>query len=65
LPAHLAEPRSAGITKPVRFHDCRHTAATSLLGRGIHPKVVADILGHSTVAITLDTYQPDDAGHAS
>ena len=31
-------------------------AATLLLGRGVHPKVVADMLGHSTVAITLDTY---------
>ena len=41
---------------PIRFHDARHTAATLLLGRGIHPNVVSEMLGHSTVVITLDTY---------
>lgn len=40
----------------VRFHDIRHTAATLLLGRGVHPKIVSEMLGHSTVAITLDLY---------
>jgi integrase len=27
-----------------------------LLGRGVHPKIVSEMLGHSTVAITLDIY---------
>ena len=40
----------------LRFHDLRHTAATLLLGEGIHPKVVSEMLGHSKTAITLDTY---------
>ena len=40
----------------IRFHDLRHSAATLLLGQGIHPKLVADMLGHATIAITLDTY---------
>ncbi len=40
----------------IRFHDLRHTAATLMLSRGVHPKVAADMLGHSTVAITLDLY---------
>jgi integrase len=40
----------------IRFHDLRHTAATLLLGRGIHPKIVSEMLGHSTIAITLDLY---------
>jgi site-specific recombinase XerD len=31
-------------------------AATLLLGQGIHPKIVSEMLGHSTVAITLDLY---------
>jgi integrase len=40
----------------VRFHNARHTAATLLLSKGVHPKVVSEMLGHSTVAITLDVY---------
>jgi integrase len=40
----------------VRFHDLRHTHATHLLRHGIHPKVVSERLGHSTVGITLDVY---------
>ncbi len=40
----------------VRFHDLRHTAATLMLGRGVHPKLVSEMLGHSTIAITLDLY---------
>ncbi len=40
----------------VRLHDLRHTHATQLLRQGIHPKVVSERLGHSTVGITLDTY---------
>lgn len=40
----------------VRFHDLRHTAASLLLDQGIHPKIVSEMLGHSTVAITLDLY---------
>jgi integrase len=38
------------------FHSARHTAATLLLSRGVHPKIVSEMLGHSTVAITLDVY---------
>jgi integrase len=40
----------------VRIHDLRHTAATHLLNRGVHPKVVQELLGHSTISLTLDTY---------
>jgi integrase len=38
------------------FHIARHSAATLLLSRGVHPKIVSEMLGHSTVAITLDVY---------
>ena len=47
--------KAAGLPK-MRFHDLRHTAATLLLGRGIHPKIVSEMLGHSQVGITLDLY---------
>jgi integrase len=40
----------------MRFHDLRHTAATLLLARGINPKVVSEMLGHSSIAITLSLY---------
>ncbi len=40
----------------IRFHDLRHTCATLLLTKGIHPKIVSEMLGHSSIAITLDTY---------
>jgi integrase len=40
----------------VRVHDLRHTTASTLLEAGVHPKLVQDLLGHSTIAVTLDTY---------
>jgi integrase len=40
----------------VRFHDLRHTCATLLFAKGTHPKYVQELLGHSSIAITLDTY---------
>jgi integrase len=45
-----------GLPRTVRFHDLRHTCATLLLGKGVHPKIVQELLGHATIAITLDTY---------
>ena len=39
----------------VRFHDLRHAYATRLLERGVHPKVVSQALGHSSISITMDT----------
>jgi integrase len=40
----------------IRFHDLRHTAATLLLSKGVHVKLVSEMLGHSTITLTLDTY---------
>jgi integrase len=45
-----------GSLPRIRFHDLRHTAATLLLAGRVNPKVVSEMLGHSTVAITLDIY---------
>jgi len=45
----------AGVA-PLRFHDLRHTHATLLLTRGVHPKVVSERLGHASIGLTLDTY---------
>lgn len=40
----------------IRFHDLRHTFATMALENGIDIKTLADILGHTTVATTINTY---------
>ncbi len=40
----------------VRFHDLRHSHASQLLRQGVHPKVVSERLGHSSVKTTLDIY---------
>ena len=47
--------KSAGLPH-LRFHDLRHTHITLLLEAGVHPKVVSERAGHSSVAFTLDTY---------
>ena len=39
-----------------RFHDLRHGCATLLLASGVDLKTVSAILGHSTIAITANTY---------
>jgi integrase len=41
---------------PIRLHDLRHTFATLALAAGVHVRVVADRLGHSSPAITLAVY---------
>ncbi len=47
--------KEAGLPN-IRFHDLRHTCATTLLKMGQHPKFVQDLLGHANIALTLDTY---------
>lgn len=39
-----------------RFHDLRHSCATLLLVQGVSPRVVMDVLGHSQIALTMNTY---------
>jgi len=40
----------------IRFHDLRHSHATTLLASGVHPKVAQERLGHSTISTTMDLY---------
>lgn len=49
---HLAR---AGLPQR-RFHDLRHSCATLLLVQGVSPRVVMDVLGHSQIALTMNTY---------
>jgi integrase len=45
----------AGLPR-ITFHDLRHTCASLLFQRNVHPKFVQELLGHASIAITLDTY---------
>jgi integrase len=40
----------------VRVHDLRHTAASLLLAQGVAPRTIMEILGHSQISLTMDTY---------
>jgi integrase len=40
----------------ITFNDLRHTCASLLFQRNVHPKFVQELLGHASVSITLDTY---------
>ena len=48
--------KKADLPLDTRFHDLRHTAVTLLLTKSVHPKVVQEMLGHSSISITLDIY---------
>jgi integrase len=54
---------ASGVPR-IRLHDVRHTYATLALKAGVHPKVVSERLGHSTIAITLDLYSHVTPGMA-
>ena len=48
--------KRAGRPQSTRLYDLRHTCATLLLGSNVHPKYVQELLGHASIALTLDTY---------
>lgn len=47
--------KNAGLPDQ-RFYDLRHTCASLLLAQGVHPRVVMEILGHSQIGLTMNTY---------
>lgn len=51
-----AEKLPAGLCEKLTFHSLRHSHASWLLRQGVHPKVVSERLGHSSVTITLNLY---------
>ncbi|MEW6046382.1 MAG: tyrosine-type recombinase/integrase [Bacillota bacterium] len=50
------EPTPEELMPHIRFHDLRHTCAALLIKQGVHPKVVQEILGHSSIQVTMDIY---------
>jgi integrase len=45
----------AGLRR-IRFHDVRHSAASILIALGVHPKAIQELLRHSSIQLTMDTY---------
>lgn len=48
--------KQAGLPETIRFHDLRHSCATLLIAQGVHPRVVMEILRHSQISTTMNTY---------
>ena len=40
----------------MRFYDLRHTHASLLIAVGVHPKKIAERLGHASIKLTMDLY---------
>lgn len=49
--------KAAGMPPAMRLHDLRHGVATALLEQGVHPAIASAVLGHSSPAFTMSTYQ--------
>ena len=47
--------REAGLPRQ-RFHDLRHCAVSLLLSGGVAPRTIMGIMGHSQIAVTMNTY---------
>jgi len=48
--------RAFDLPSELTCHDLRHSCASILLAQGVHPKVVQELLGHSSITVTLDIY---------
>jgi integrase len=45
----------AGLRR-IRFHDLRHSAASLLIAQGVHPRMIQELLRHSSIQLTMDVY---------
>ena len=48
--------KDAEVPETYRLHDSRHFASSLLLAQGVHPRTVMEILGHSEIGLTMNTY---------
>jgi integrase len=46
----------AELPLTLRFHDLRHSAASLLLAQGVHPRAIMELLGHSSITVTMNVY---------
>jgi integrase len=47
---------TAAKAEGIRFHDLRHHAASVLIAKDVHPKIISERLGHSDIMITMNRY---------
>lgn len=47
---------AVGGVRKRRFHDLRHSCATVLMAQGVPARVAMQILGHSQIGVTMNTY---------
>jgi integrase len=48
--------KKAELPKTLRFQDLRHSAASLLLAQGVHPRAIMELLGHSSITVTMNVY---------
>ena len=48
--------KKAELPTTLRFHDLRHSAASLLLAEGVHPRAIMELLGHSSITVTMNVY---------
>jgi len=48
--------QKACLPTTLRFHDLRHSAASLLLAQGVHPRAIMELLGHSSITVTMNVY---------
>ena len=48
--------KKAELPTTLRFHDLRHSAASLLLAQGVHPRAIMELLGHSSITVTMNVY---------
>ena len=42
--------------RDMRLHDLRHSCASFLLAQGLQPRTIMELLGHSQISLTMNTY---------
>ena len=47
---------AANLPSTLRFHDLRHSAASLLLAQGVHARAIMELLGHSSITVTMNVY---------
>jgi integrase len=50
------DPAGVELLAPITLHEARHTCASLLIAAGVNAKALSVIMGHSTIAMTFDTY---------